>query len=175
MSARKVLRLASASLTGLLFMACVWSSALAALSQHIVVCDSDSVAVPAHSLKIIHCETPSIPVGHFRIEYLAADTSVNGGIIQSVEANINFLDNSSNVWDFIDVAFTPYVNFPPGGFATFGATTSPNIDLQKSTIQNDPNGGANITKIQLQLQVFVQNNTAAVVVGSESLRAIVDY
>jgi len=175
MSARKLLRLASASIIGLLFMACYWSSALAAVGQHIVVCDADSVSVPAHSMKIVHCETPLVPLGFFEVEYLAGDASANGGIIQSIEATINFLDNSSNVWDFMDVALSPYANVSAGGFATFGTTTSPDISLFKSTIQNDPNGGANITKIQLQLQVFVQNNNATPVVASESLRAIVDY
>jgi hypothetical protein len=168
--------LASGAITGLVFVACCWSSAFGA--QHILVCDNDSHAVAAHSMAIVHCETPSINLSDFtffQIEYLAGDASANGGVIQSIEANINFLDNIGNVWDFMDVAFSPYANFTPGGFATFGTTNSPNINLSKSTIQSDPNGGANITKVQLQLQVFVQNNTAAPVIASESLRAIVDY
>jgi hypothetical protein len=175
MSVRKLLRLVSASIAGLLFVACCWPSGLASAAQHIIVCDKDSVAVPAHSMQIVHCETPPIALGNFIVEYVAGDTSANGGVIQSIEANINFIDNSSNVWDFIDVAFSPYVNFTPGGFATFGTTNSPNILLAKSTIQNDPSGGAHITKIQLQLQVFVRNDSNALVVASESLRAIVDY
>jgi hypothetical protein len=78
----------------------------------------------------------------------------------------------------MDVAFSPYVNFTPGGVATFGTTASPNINLLKSTILADPiavAGGATITKIQLQLQVFVRNDSNDLVVASESLRAIVEF
>jgi hypothetical protein len=172
----------------LLFSAGFCSPALAA-STHILVCDTNTQLVPPHSIGLVSCTTPSIPLASvglvtgFTLNYVSGDTSSSAGsVIASVEGTMNFLDATATVWDFFDVVFSPYAGVPGGGTPpaniTYGGTNSPNLFLPKAAILADPiakKNGITLTDIQFELQVFVNNPTAGNQFASESLRVVAFY
>jgi hypothetical protein len=166
------------------------------LKQYLVACDVNAQGVAANTIALASCSAPPgaysypsgpIPVtrrGGILVEFIGADasTSVPGALVQSIEVTLNFLDSDSNLVDFMDVAFSPYINAPGGGKPpaniTYGATSRPNIFLRGDTILNDPVAqtyGETIAQAQLELQVFVNNTTGSLAVANATLRALVDY
>jgi hypothetical protein len=185
MSAKKLLVAASASLAGLLFLACAGSPALAQ-TQRVLSCFLSSTPVAPGASTVATCVTNMIPLSSItplandlRVDYVDGDagTAVPGVVINSVEVTLNVNNAANQFLDFMDVALSPYANVAGGGgissnVATFGALNSPNIDLLKSSIFTWT--GLSSNNVNFELQVFVTNNTAVShnVVGS--LHVIVD-
>jgi len=184
MSMKRVLLAASASLAGLLFLACAGSSA-SAQTQVVLPCFISATPVPAGKSAVATCFTNMIPLSaittgeDLRVDYVDADggTSAPALVINTIEATLNVNNVSNQFLDYMDVAFSPYVNAPGGGGAsgnvsTFGGLNSPNIDLLKSTIKTWVPTANNVN---FELQVFVTNNGTVSENAIGSLHVIVDY
>jgi hypothetical protein len=186
MSIKKVLVAASASLAGLMMLVCTWSSALAQ-TQKVYLCNLYT-AVPAKGTTVATCLTdgallPSF-TNDFNVAFVSADASASSAsvTINSIEVTLNGRDGAGVV-DFMDIAFSPYVDTVGGGGipnnqTTYGGFNSPNIDLCKTTITTwlttgqGPFPGTPPFTLQFELQVFVSNSSASPQSVSGTLRVI---
>ncbi len=126
MSMKRVLVAASASLAGLLFLACAGSSA-SAQTQEVLPCFISATSVPAGKSTVATCLTDMVPLSaitspsqDLRVDYVDADAGTSGPtlVINSIEATLNVNNVSNQVQDFMDVAFSPYVDTAGGGGAS---------------------------------------------------------
>jgi len=185
MSVKRVLIAASASLAGLLVLACAWSSASAA--QIILTCNNDGLLIASQATAVVTCETQKVNLSSFTnldVDYVAIDGQGDNSkiIINSIETTMN-VNNSHGLLDFMDVAFSSYTEAAGGGgispnFSTYGGTQSPNISLDKNTIFSWISalnlGLGPPTNITFEAQVFVTNTDTSSHLGYNTLRVIVD-
>jgi hypothetical protein len=191
MLVKRVLIAASASLAGLLVLACAWSLASAAAAQIVLTCNNDGITdgspIPAGATSVVTCETTKVNLSsftNFTVDYVGIDGqgSNNKVIINGIEATLN-VNNAHGLLDFMDVAFSPYAGAMGGGgtspnFSTYGGTQSPNISLDKNTIFSWISalnlGLGPPTNITFEAQVFVTNTDTSHQFAYDTLRVIVD-
>ena len=191
MLVKRVLVTASASLAGLLLLACGGSSVWAQ-QQKVLFCNipmtGNAPTIAAGKSGVVTCSTVQQPLSaiispaeDLRVEYVDADaqTSDPSLVIDSIEVTLNVNDSSNNLIDFMDVGFSPYAHVTGGGgitsnLSTFGGLNSPNIDMLKSTITGwiNPQGFGNANNYQYELQVFVTNTGTKTQYATGTLRVI---
>lgn len=187
---------AVASLMGLLILAVTCSYARAdgmGQGQMVLTCNNDGLLIGPNASTVVTCETAQLNLSSFRelnVEYVDIDGQANSPdvIINSIEATMNVNNGDGLLEDFMDVAFSPYINAtggggivgPPENYSTYGGTQSPHIRLNTSTIYNwisslswGPALGAP-TNITFEAQVFVTNTGTSNHLAYNTLRVIVD-
>jgi hypothetical protein len=187
MSMKRFLVAASASLAGLMVLVCAWSSASAA-GQVVYFCELNPTNVAAHSSTVVTCSSSTLQgfMTDFNTAYVNADASADSPdiTINSIEVTLNGLQAGSILLDYMDIAFTPYVDTVggggiPGNNTTYGGFNSPNLDLCKTAantwLKTSPFSGTPPFSYQYELQIFVSNSDSTVHHVSGTLHVITNF
>lgn len=187
MSMKRVLVAMSASLAGLMMFVCTWSSA-SAQSQVVYFCNINSVAIAAHSSTVVNCSSATLAgfSSDVNTAFVNADVSADSPdiTINSVKATFNGLQSGSTLLDYMDIAFSPYVDTVGGGGipglnTQYGGFNSPNMDLCKTTItkwlKSAPFNGTIPFSFQYELFLYVTNSDTVVHHVSGTLHVITNF